>query len=561
MRSPSRALRIIVVILALALVATSCSKKGTTESGSGGQTGGQIKEGGILRMTASHIDSLNPYRATSQDAFSIFQYSYPFLVIYNDTYDDFVGDFASSWETSADGKTWTFTTQSGAKWSDGTPLTAKDVAFTMQLDMAPGSGSGGVVKHMTSAEAPDDTTVVITYEQAVGNVLSQLQQIPIMPISVWQPLFDKGVKAVRDFQNPAPVVSGGPFMLTEYKQDEFAKFEANPNWYGQKPHIDGFGMQSFQNSEGEISALTNGEIDLIAALEPNGVDPLKSAGLTVETTPGVEFHDIIFNSVPDNPNNPELRDPQLRTAMEYATDRQRMIDTAMLGLATTGSSIVPPVTGKWFNSELDVLPFDLNKANQVLDDAGYKMGSDGVRVAPNGNRLSYTVMAQSDQPGVDRVYEILNENWKKIGVETKFKPLSYNQLWEANQAPINEKTSIGEYTDFQIILWDWVPLQDPDFILSVLLCDQYSIWSDTGYCDPGYDQMYSDQGVTVDPKARKDLVWKMQEKLYAEKPYIVMYYLDALYAFGPGWAGIVGSPQGPFNSLNRDTLLNVHQVG
>jgi peptide/nickel transport system substrate-binding protein len=560
MRSPSRALRIVAAILALALIATACSKKSTSGGTSAG--GGTLKEGGILRMTASHIDSLNPYRATSQDSFSIFQYVYPFLVVYNDTYDDFVGDFATSWETSADGKTWTFTTQSGTKWSDGTPLTAKDVAFTLQLDMAPGSGSGGVVKHMVKAEAPDDTTIVITYDQAVGNVLSQLQQIPIMPIAVWQPLFSKGVKAVRDFQNTdTPIVAGGPFVLTEYKQDEFAKFAANPNWYGQKPHIDGFGMQSFQNGEAEISALTNGEIDLIAALEPTGVDPLKSSGLTVETTPGVEFHDIIFNSNPKNPNNPELRDPKLRTAMEYATDRQRMIDTAMLGLATPGSSIVPPVTGKWFNSELDVVSFDLDKANQMLDDAGYKMGSDGVRVAPNGNRLSYTVMAQSSQPGVNRVYEILNENWKKIGVQTKFKPLSYNQLWSANQAPINENTGIGEYTDFQIILWDWVPLQDPDFILSVLLCDQYSIWSDTGYCDPAYDKMYSDQGVTVDPKARQDLVWKMQEKLYAEKPYIVMYYLDALYAYGPGWDGFVGSPQGPFNSLNRDTLLNVHQVG
>jgi peptide/nickel transport system substrate-binding protein len=352
-------------------------------------------------MTANHIDSLNPYRATSQDSFSIFQYVYPFLVVYNDTYDDFVGDFATSWETSADGKIWTFTTQSGTKWSDGTPLTAKDVAFTLQLDMAPGSGSGGVVKQMVKAEAPDDTTVVITYDQAVGNVLSQLQQIPIMPITVWQPLLDKGVKEVRDFQNTdTPIVAGGPFVLTDYKQDEFAKFAANPNWYGQKPHIEGFGMQTFQNGEAEISALTNGEIDLIQSLEPAGVDPAKKSGLTVETVPGVEFHDIIFNSNPKNPNNPELRDPVLRTAMEYATDRQRMIDTAMLGLATPGSSIVPPVTGKWFNSQLDVVPFDLDKANQILDDAGYKMGSDGVRVAPNGNRLSYTVMADNSQPGV-----------------------------------------------------------------------------------------------------------------------------------------------------------------
>jgi len=559
MRTPARSVRIVAALLSLALVAAACSKKGTTaEPTSSGA--GKVVEGGILRIAGDHIDTLNPFRATSQDSYSVFENIYPVLIEYDDQGQEFVPDFATSWKTSPDGKTWTFTVRTDAKWSDGEPITAEDVAIDFNMYLIPGSGWGGTMKHISEVTAPDATTVVISYDAAVGNVLAQLQTAYVIPPQIWEPVSKDGAKALRDFQEPIPLVTGGPFVLSEYKQDEFAKFDVNPNWYGPKPHIDGFGLQFFQNPEAQISALENGEIDMINALAPSGVDPLKKAGMTVESTPGVQFDDIIFNSNPNNPNTPELRDPQLLTALEYATDRQRMIDTIMLGYATPGSSIVPPVTGKWFNSELSVLPFDLDKANQTLDDAGYTMGSDGVRVSPDGTRLSYTIMGLTTQPGVSRLFEILKENWGKIGVQVKFRQLSYNQLWEANQAPINEKTGIGEYLDFQIILWDWVPNPDPDFILSVLQCDQYSIWSDTAYCDPAYDQMYSDQATTVDPQARKDLVWKMQEKIYAEKPYTVLYYLDSIYGSSPKWEGFVGSPAGPFNSLNRATLLNVHQV-
>lgn len=556
--------RYAALLALVVLIAAACGGGTTTKGGSSGTPGaGGIVQGGILRMAGDHIDNMNPYKATSQDAYTVFTYIYPELILFNETYDDFVGDFATSWEVSPDGKTWTFKTREGAKWSDGTPMTANDVVATLNMDMAPGSGATGVVSHMTKAEAPDDNTVVITYEKPVGNVLSQLQQVPIVPEHIWGPIFKKGgVTDLRNYQNTdTPIVGGGPFVVSEYREDEFVKFDVNPNWYGDKPIIDGFGMQFFKNDEATIAALENDEIDLIEFLAPSGVDPLKAANIPVVNTPGVEFHDIIFNSNPKNPNNPELRDPQLRLAMEYAVDRQRLIDVAMFGFATPGSSIVPPVTGKWFNSELPVVPFDLDKANQVLDDAGYTMGSDGVRTSPEGERLSYEVMADKDQSGVNRVFEILKENWAKIGVEVRFKPLTYNQLWAANQEPMNAKTGVGEYLDFQIILWDWVPVVDPDFILSVLLCNQYSSWSDTGYCDPEYDRMYSDQGTTVDPKARKDLVWQMQEKLYAERPYIVMYYLDSLYAHSPKWDGFISSFQGPFNFMNRDSLMQAHQVG
>jgi peptide/nickel transport system substrate-binding protein len=194
MRTPARSTRLLAVVLCLGLLGAACSKKGTTTPSQGG---GKTVEGGILRIAGDHIDTLNPFRATSQDSYAVFENIYPVLIEYNDTNDDFVPDFATSWETSADGKTWTFTVRSDGKWSDGQPITAQDVATDFTMYLLPGSGWGGTMKHITSVEAPDDTTVVIHYDAAVGNVLAQLQTAYVIPPQIWEPVSKDGANRSR----------------------------------------------------------------------------------------------------------------------------------------------------------------------------------------------------------------------------------------------------------------------------------------------------------------------------------------------------------------------------
>ena len=107
-------------------------------------------------------------------------------------YDDklaFAPDFAEKWTTSPDGKVWTFTTRKGATWSDGKPLTAKDAAWTystiLKFAKTAASNQASTLNHLTSATATDDTTLVMTYDEPVANVLSNLQQLPILPEHVW----------------------------------------------------------------------------------------------------------------------------------------------------------------------------------------------------------------------------------------------------------------------------------------------------------------------------------------------------------------------------------------
>ena len=276
-KASALAAALLLVIAVVAGCGGSSSSSGTTSSG--------IKEGGTLRLgTNSRIDSLNPFVAFNQDAYTTFMYIYPFLVQYDQKLN-FTPDFATKWETSKDGLTWTFHTRPNAKWSDGKPLTAEDAAWTINTDVKyKGTGAAnaaGLVAHIKSASAPDPNTLVVKYEQPVGNVLSQFQQLAILPKHVWAVHTGHKGADLKTFPNSAPIVSGGTFMLTKFKKDEIALFERNPTFYGPKPHIKGFGLRMFANDDALVSAMKSGELDALETVPPTAIDTLKKDGVIV----------------------------------------------------------------------------------------------------------------------------------------------------------------------------------------------------------------------------------------------------------------------------------------
>jgi len=547
--------------LAVALLAASC---GVRTQGTGAGAGGAIEHGGMLRLgTSSGLDSMNPFVAFNQDAYSTFEYIYPFLVQYDTKTLSFVGDFATSWETSANGLTWTFHTRPGARWSDGRPLTARDAAWTFRTIVKFGKGpTTNFIQdftHIRSITTPDPNTLVLRYSTPVAVVLSNLQQVPILPQHVWSAFARGNGMLLKTTPNvPAnghPLVGGGPFYLDQYKKNEIALFEANPYYYGRKPYVDGFGLQYFTNDDAMIIALKTGQLDAIESVPSTSVATVRSAGLTVYVGSGLEFHDLIINSNPKKKTNPELRNPVVRQAFEYAVDREAIVKTAWLGYSQPGTTVVPPGTGKWHDAAVKALPFDLATANRLLDEAGYAKGSNGIREA-NGHPMQYTVIFPHGETGAgSRAFAIIQNDFRQIGVKLIQRVMDDSAAFAAITAP----GSTG-YLDFDLAMWDWVPLEDPDFILSVMQCNQYGAWSDSGYCDPAYDRMYMQQAAAVNPAERLRLVYAMQRKLYDDRPYIVINYQDIIDAWSRQWTGFVESNQSLFNPLSKQSLTRVHRV-
>jgi peptide/nickel transport system substrate-binding protein len=522
--------------------------------GGGGGSGGS---GGTFRMgTSSRIDSLNPYVAFNQDAYSMFEYIYPTLIQYDRKNTKFVSDFATSWKPSDGGRTWTFKTRPDAKWSDGKPMTAADAAWTINTDVKYKDGgaanAAGLIAHIKSAEAPDPNTLVVHYEAPVGNVLGQFQQFAILPKHVWSQHTGNKGNELKTFSNAAPIVSGGPFKLTKFKKDEIALFERNDSFYGPKPKIDAFGLRMFSNVDTLIAALKAHEIDSIEDVPATGIETLRKAGFTISDVPGVDQTDFIINSNPKKTTHRELLDPRLKDAFMHAVDRDHIIRVVFLGHAKPANSIIPPATGAWYNPNLEPETFDIPEANKILDKLGYKRGSDGIRVA-GGHKMAYSVITPTDVPSTNRTFQILQPDFKKIGVQLTQRSLDSSAAFDTIGAPDYK------YLTFDLALWDWVGLIDPDFMLSVVTCAQYGGWSDSGYCDKKYDAMYSKQQLTPNQEQRKAVVWQMQDYLQQAHPYIWLAATNHVDAVDPKWAGLVYSPQGPFNSLSKVSLSEVHK--
>ncbi len=557
-----RRFRGVAAILALALLAAACGHGSTANNATG-----QIKQGGTLRIgTIEGIDSLNPFVGFNQDAYSTWFYIYPSLEQYDTRTYNFAPNFATSFEESADGLTWTFHLAQNATWSDGQPLTAKDAAFTIntiiKFQNGPAGDWSGSVAHLSKVEATDTNTLVATYERPVANVLPNLGLIPILPAHVWAQYATGDGKALKTYPNEPtggkPLVGGGPFVLSVYKKNAVAIFQKNPTFYGPKPHLDGFGLQFFASPDAMVAALKSSQIDAIEHLPPTDVSSVRNAGFHVAIGPSMEFRDFIINSNPAKPQHRELLNPQVRTAFEYAIDRQQIVKTAWLGYASPGSTIVPPasVTNgiQWHDPNIKALPFDLTMANQILDSLGYARGPDGIRVA-DGHPMSYTVIFPHSETGAgDRAFAIIQNDFRQIGVNLIQRSMDDTAAFNAIAAPDNK------YLNFDLAMWDWIPNMDPDFILMVLGCNQYGNWSDTGFCNHSYDQLYQAQGTTTNPHQRQNIVYQMQQIIANARPYIVLSYDDQIDAWSTHFGGFVESTQGIFNSLSLQALTLAYQT-
>lgn len=513
----------------------------------------------ILRIGVSQpIDSLNPFVADSDYSNVAYEYALPFLTIYDKSMN-IVPYFAQSWDVSEDHKVWTFHTTPNAKWSDGQPLNAEDAAFTFNMIVKYKDGStgkfAGWLAHLVTAKATDANTLVLTYDAPVGNVPIQLQAVPILPPQVWSDLATGDGSKITSFQNAAPWVSGGPFVFAKYQKDQVALFSKNPNWWGeQKPAIDGFGLQFFANDDAMVTALVSGQLDMIGEqTPPTAVETLKKANMVVSSAPSTGFRNFIVNPNPDKKKNRELLDPKVREALEYAIDRNTIIKQVWLGYATIGSTIVAPSTG-WHDDSIKPLPFDIDKANALLDEAGYKKGSDGIRNA-NGHPMAYDLIFPTEINGTgDRAFQIIKSDFMKIGIKLTQRKMDPDAAQQAIEGPD------GKYDEYDLAMWDWVPPVDPDFILGVMTCAQWGNNSDSGYCNPEYDKLYAAQSSALTAKDRHDIVNKLQKIAYDSRAYIVIDYPDTLEAHSAQWTGFVPSPLiGSVNNLSPETLLSVHK--
>jgi peptide/nickel transport system substrate-binding protein len=561
--------RLIVTMMLAAAVATAagCGGGGTTPAGGGGTSGGKVIKGGILRVgTISYIDSLNPFVALLSQSYNAFVMEYPQLVQYGPG-PKLEGDWATSWSHSADGLTWTFHLKPGGKWSDGTPLTAADAAWTGNLIIKYAAGPTSLVAaaltHVKDMQAPNADTLVIHYSKPVANVLPQLEQFWVLPEHVWKKYAGNNGKDLKTFrpEQSLPTVAGGAYSITKFQEKGTTVYKPNPFFYGPKSNAEAVAMTYYTNSTSMIADLQAGNIDFADQVPFSAIASLKADGrFVLQSVPGDEVTNITLNTNPLKPKNRELLDPKLREALEYATDRNSIVKVIFAGHARPWANLLSLQSGKfWLNPAIQPLPYDLAKANSILDSLGYKKGSDGIRVVPAtagkyaqpAHKMDYTMMVPDglDFNG-DRQFQIIANSWKQIGIQ-----LHEQAGGDSGQAYGIE--TAGKYTKFDFATWDWAEYIDPDSQLSYMTRAQWYSWSDTGYNNPLFNKQYLQQATLIDPKARQALVWKMEAEVEHDRPYIQLVDEDIVTANDQSWTGFDGN----LNAYCKCYYTSPHKTG
>jgi peptide/nickel transport system substrate-binding protein len=566
----------LVVALVAALSFAGCGGSESTSTSGQGTDTGKVVKGGILRIgTINYVDSLNPFNYIESQSVNAFIMLYPQLVQYK--YEDgeyeIEGDWAKSWETSPDGKDWTFHLIPGGQWSDGKPLTADDAVWTINTTIkfadGPTAVQAAALQHVESAEAPDDQTLVIHYESPVGNVLAQLEQFFVLPRQVYEPLAEgngKGLKTFQPQQN-LPLVSAGVYRLKSYEKKGTTVYTADPNYWGPKSNAEAVALTYYTNADAMLSDLKGGQLDWVDQVPFSAVNAVKKdSNLVVETVPGAETTNITWNSNPRKPKNRELLDPQVKKALSMCVDRDKIIDVVFSGYAETVESL-PGHISPLENPNLGPLEHDCDAANQMLDDLGYSKGPDGTRIAPATtgknaqpeHKMSYEIIVPNSLNfNGEREFDIVKEGFAEAGVEVTIKPGGDSTAAYALETGDNcDAAKSTGYDSFDIAMWDWIGYVDPDFMLSVVTKGQWCSWSDTGWDNPEFDALYDKQGTAVDPEDRKQIVWEMQQMIYDNFLYTQLVNLDDIEAHTKAWDGF--SPA--LDAYSKKFYSEPHKVG
>jgi len=490
----------------------------------------------VLRIGwAGSPDTVNPGTAVLSEAYTIFALVYDTIYEYqlDGTYKL---DVAESADVSDDGLTWTFKIRDGIKFHDGQPMTAKDVAFSVNLYKNNGDFIylNAYTTNFDTVEATDDNTVVITLLNAVPNMDYLLSYLYVVPEHVWKDHAE--APASTEFENVA-MIGTGPFKMVEYKQNEFVHLAANKDHFSTSPKIDEVVFQTFESNDVLVQSLKTGQVDMITEMPATAVEALKGdANIKVLTgspyAPAVT--DIIFNQA--NPENcptdvggicsghPALLDRNVRLALAHATDKQKLIDVVLLGFGTPGLTLIPDGLGPWYNNTLNDYEFDVAKANQILDDAGY-LDTDGdeVREMPDGSRpLNFKLHWPSDSIDSPRTAELLSEMWKEVGVTLELQAIDPDAL-TAECCPA---------FDYDIMIWGWGSDPDPNLLLSVYSTGEIpNGYNETGYSNPAYDELHTQQGIELDADKRREIVWQMQQIVFDDVVYIIPYYDQQIQAY------------------------------
>ncbi|MFD2238004.1 peptide ABC transporter substrate-binding protein [Aureimonas populi] len=428
---------------------------------------------------------------------------------------------------SEDGLEWRVKLRDDVLWHDGTPFTAEDVRFTLELVVDPNFRSWRTAGHALVRDVTVVSPTELTWrmESAFAPYLAILAETFIVPRHILEPEPDRNTAAF----NNAPVGTG-PFKWANRIAGDHIELEANPDYWGEGPYVERLVYKYIPDLTVLYTQFKSGEIDIIGSqyITPdNYAEAQTLSGRVVELVPAATVESIYLNM-----ERPQFQELAVREAIYAALDKQTIIDALYYGLPIPTESYMPQQSA-YYNADLPPHEFDLDRARTLLDEAGWEPGPDGIR-AKDGVRLAFTNSTTSGNHLREQTQQFLQQTLAEIGIEMTISNMPPAVMW-------------GEYwtqSQFDTVLVGVIFMtgSDPD-VTSRFHSEAITVRGGRGanngqYVNPEVDALLEEGGRTFDPEARRAIYNEVQEKIRADLPLLPMFQSVTVRGHKEGVEGI-----------------------
>ena len=495
---------------------------------------GPTGKGGVINISNTNGDTQvgNPILSTAATMLPYYMFSR--LMVYDDT-GSLRPELASEWAFSADNTELTLMLRA-ANWHDGQPFTADDVIFTFDTIKDDKTDTDAKSKLKVGGDfvtwtKVDDKTVKIALKEAFAPILYNLNDVHIIPKHILSTVSDINTDAF----NTKPIGTG-PFKFSEWQADQYVKMVRNDDYWGGEVRPDGLTVFFQSDSNVAIASLEAGDMDAI--FTPPESQP------AYDNKPGFKLYNYVYFTpitLAFNHKHPILQDVKVRQAIAMAIDKKSLTDSVTKGRGLVANNQFAD-TGPLdrYNDYDNVKPvaFDVDAANKLLDDAGYAMGSDGIRQTTDGKKFSFNIITYSGFEEYQNDMVILQEMLKQVGMDIKPNTVEYTTLegmWaDANDDPENRALELEEWPH---------PFEfDPD-LFNELSSQSFPpglnyMWFKDDQCDQLIDQGRT----TTDPDQRAAIYQKLDVRRAEVIPAVPLYIAVDGWVVSDKLKGVADTP-------------------
>jgi len=439
-----------------------------------------------------------------------------------------IGDLAESWEISKDGLVITFHLRKNVKWTDGSEFTADDVMFGYRLivDEKTPTAYSEDFKQVKKAEVLDKYTFRVTYEKPFAPALTSWGNLVILPKHL---LEGKDITKAEFGRNP---IGLGPYKFSQWISGQEVILDSNHDYFEGRPYIDHYVYRVIPDPATMFLELRAGGIDMM------GLTPLQYTKQTdtpyfKENFQKFRYPQFVYTYMGLNLKHPFFQDRRVRQAMAYAIDKSEIVEVVLYGLGSVATG--PYVPNTWpYNPNVKKYEFNPDKAKQLLKEAGWKEGRNGM-LEKDGRPFRFTILTNMGNTLRMNTATIIQYRLAKVGIKVDIRALEWS-------------TFVNQFIDkrrFEAVILGWAISPDPD---------QYDIWYSgktkekefnfVGYNNPEVDALLEEGRRTFDIEARKKAYFRIQEILAEDLPYIFLYVPDATTIVQGRFRGIKASPIG-----------------